>query len=101
MQDFGALAASHQPPDAGEIKGAGEGAAYAGVFRPSGLARAVGDFDQGDIKAFAPDQGGQVAVHVVEERQRQENSARERLQAAAGIVGAITQDCGAQAVGDA
>ena len=64
-------------------------------------ARPVHHVDIADAKALAPDKRRQETVQAVEIRQPQEQIAAERLEAAAGIAGAVAQDGAADRIGDA
>src|SRR5512135_1239813 len=61
----------------------------------------VNDIDVADVVSFAPHQCRQEAVQPVEIGQRQEQVAAKRLEAAAGVPGAILEDRAAHRVGDA
>ena len=61
----------------------------------------VGHVDIGDVVTLATHQRRQEAMQPVEIRHRQKHLAPERLQAAAGIAGAVAQDGVAHAIGDA
>ena len=61
---------------------------------------AMGYLDGNDITPLHPDQGGQKAVHVIEEREVEKRGAVEYLQPAAGVGGLIPQEELAHRVGD-
>jgi hypothetical protein len=64
------------------------------------MARAVDHVDIGDLKTFAPHQRRQESMQAIEIRHREEYLARESLQPAAGVAGAVAQDRIAHAIGD-
>ena len=92
--------AADEPPDAGQIEDADPEPVEQAVIGPARMARPVDHVHMGDPVALALDERRHEAVERVEIRQRQVDVAAERLEAAAGVAGAVLQDAAAHAVGD-
>src|SRR5262245_62151472 len=95
------LAAADQPPHAEQIENADPQPVPQAVVRDTVLARPIDYIDIVDRMAFAADQRRQEAMQPVEIGKPQEQVARKRLQAAAGVARAVAQDGGAHPIGDA
>src|ERR1700757_3052266 len=96
--NWGRLLAADQPPHAGEIHDSDPEPVEEAVVRHARTPGAVDHVDIGDVKTLAPHQGRKKTVQSVEIGQHQEHIAPERLQAAAGIAGAVMQDGAADGV---
>src|SRR5689334_6842376 len=95
-----ALAPPYQPPHTGEVEDADPQPIPHSIIGAAMATRTVDHLDVGDLIAVTSDERGQKAMQAVEIRQRQERVAPERLEAAAGIAGSVTQDRAAHSVGD-
>src|SRR5262245_39343325 len=86
-----AALAPKQPPYPEQVENADPEPVPHAVIGHAVPTRPVDHVDIADLKAFAADQRRQEAVQSVEIGERQEEVAAERLQAAAGIAGAVAQ----------
>src|SRR5690242_1096047 len=64
------------------------------------MARTIDHVDIGDIETLAAHQRRQEAMQTIEIRHREEHLARECLQPAAGVPGAVAQDRATYSVGE-
>ena len=85
------LAPLDQPHHADEVVDPDQRPAEVGVVRPPGVPLGVRHVDVQRPPAVAGDQRRQVAVHVVEVRQPEEDVAADHLQPAAGVAGVVLE----------
>src|SRR6476620_5973959 len=94
-----AAPAADEPPHAHEIEDADPEPIPHAVIRRAGVTRAVDHVNICNVVAFPPGQRRQKPVQAVEIGQRKKEVAAERLEAAAGIAGTVTQHGAPDAIG--
>src|SRR6185503_18243987 len=82
---------AHKPPHPGQVEQADPEPVEHPVMGASGATWPVIDRNRGDPPPAPQEQGGKIAMHVIEVRHRQEGGPLEQLEAAAGVRSPVAQ----------
>src|SRR3954453_6921788 len=82
---------AHEPPHSRQVEQTDPEPVEHPVMGAAGAARPMIDRNRGDSPPTPQEQGGKIAMHMIEVRHRKEGGPLEQLEAAAGIRSAVAQ----------